>query len=297
MKKILIIGSFMALGIGHAMAASPAPESLRFCTGAENGFYERISSSIGNQFARTTGIKVEQVNTGGSYEVAQKLKDGDCSIGILQSDAVVSLPLPNDIDVTDAHQEAVYWLHPKDGLTTFDKMGDSDNSKKYAIALVQGGGSQVTMAKFASTDKDYAGIRIVEFDDWMTAGKAIAQGFTTKNGEKILVAGGLYVGRIGGMTSDITKLYSGQIQIGQIKDSDFLKAKDQNGAPLYTECQIEKEKANGLSLSSWGAADTYCLRAQIVYNKAITEGLDRATTSKINRAMTESIASGVASYK
>ena len=286
----------MMIGAGHAAADTT---QLHFCTGAEGGFYDKMSHTIGNNIVRETGAKLTVINTGGSYEVAEKLKDGTCDIGLLQGDAVVSLPLPNDIEVTDAHVEAVYWLHPKDGIDDFGKMEKTENAKKYAVAVIRGGGSQVTMAKFATMDKDYAQVRVIEFEDWMQAGKAIAQGFTTRNGEKILVAGGLYVGRMGAMTSDITEDFGSLIQVGEVNDSDFADAKDQNGNALYFKCSIEKAKANGMTLSTFAgrSVDTYCMRAQIVYTNAYTQGADKETARKVNRAVAKAVNSEVKQYR
>lgn len=292
MRYILLLLSVFA---GTAFAA--LPETLKFCTGAEGGFYDKLSQSVGRSIVRGTDMQVEYINTGGSAEVAERLKEGECDIGIMQGDAVASLPLPVDIEVTDAHVETVFWLHPKSGVDDFGKMEDSSNIKKYAVALVRGGGSQITMKKFAMLDKDYEKVRIVEFDDWMQAGKAIAQGYTTRNGERIEIAGGLYVGRAGAITSDITEDFGTLIQVGEVNDNDFADAKDANDNPLYSKCSLNEKQTSGLKTSTTLDADTYCMRAQIVYNNAFHNALDKADARKVSRMVAKGVNQEVKQYR
>lgn len=45
------------------------------------------------------------------------------------------------------------------------------------------------MKNWVATDKDYEGARIVEFDDWYSAAEAVAQGYVSRAGVRIEIAG------------------------------------------------------------------------------------------------------------
>ena len=270
--------------------ANAAPPTLRFCSGGEGGFYEKLASSIGSMIVKQTGSELQVLNTGGSVDNAEKLKDRECDIAVIQNDAVISLPMPADLKVVDAHTEVVYWLHGKAGVDDFGKMEDDKVAAKYAFAEVAGSGALVTVKNWIKTDKDYEGARIVEFENWYSAAEAVAQGYVVKAGVRIEIAGMLYVGRAGQITSDITEDFGQQILIGEVNDSSFEDAKDANNNPLYTHCSVEKANWSGLkSSNSFKDPRTYCLRAQVAFNNAYLTGLDDALAKKVRRAVDKGV--------
>jgi hypothetical protein len=283
----------LAVLLSVSAIASAAPPTLRFCTGGEGGFYESLGTSIGNTIAKQDGGEVKVINTGGSVENAEKLKDGACDIAVIQNDAVISLPMPADLKVSDAHQEVIYWLHGKAGVDDFGKMEKDSVAAKYAFAAVSGSGALVTVRNWIKTDKDYEGARIVEFDDWYSAAEAVAQGYVTKAGVRIEIAGMLYIGRAGKIPSDITADFSKQIMIGEVNDSSFEDAKDANNNPLYTHCTVDKEGQSGLETSTMGKPDTYCLRAQIVFNNDYLKSMAPDEAKKVRRAVDKGVNSVV----
>ena len=287
-KAILLV---MLLSVSAAASATPPP--LRFCSGGEGGFYESLATSIGNTIAKQDGGEVKVINTGGSVENSEKLKDGACDIAVIQNDAVISLPMPADLKVSDAHQEVIYWLHGKAGVDDFGKMEKDSVAAKYAFAAVSGSGALVTVRNWIKTDKDYEGARIVEFDDWYSAAEAVAQGYVTKAGVRIEIAGMLYIGRAGKIPNDITADFSKQILIGEVNDSSFENAKDANNNPLYTHCVVDKEGQSGLDTSTMGKPDTYCLRAQIVFNNDYLKSMQPDEAKKVRRAVDKGINSVV----
>jgi len=256
----------LALLLTVSGLASATPSTLNFCTGGEGGFYQDLGTAIGNSIVKGTSIQLNVVTTGGSVENAELLKDGDCDIAIMQADAAVTKPLPTDVKIVDGHQEVVYWLHGKTGVDDFGKMEEDSIAKKYAFAAVAGSGALVTVRNWIETDSDYKGAVVVEFDDWYAAAEAVAQGYVKKAGVTVEIAGMLYIGRPGKITSDITEDFGAQILIGEVNDSSFANAKDANGNPLYTQCSVDSKQTNGLKTSTLTSPDTYCLRAQIVYN-------------------------------
>lgn len=288
--KRLIVAALLGLAAQASFAADVPP--LRFCTGGEGGFYERLGQAIGGAIVKQTKGQLDVINTGGSVENAEKMKDGECDIAIMQADAVISLPMPTDIKVVDSHTEVVYWLHSKAGVDDFGKMDSSSNSGKFAVAEVSGSGALTTVKNWVKIDKGYEGVRIVEFDDWYSAAEAVAQGYVTKAGVRIEIAGMLYVGRPGGLPADITEDFGGQIKVGQVKDGDFAKPVDANDNPLYSKCSVAE--TNGLETSTtFGKPDTYCMRAQVVFNNAYLAPLPTAEAKKVRRSIDKGINSTV----
>jgi len=284
MRKILL-----AVSLAMFASAAFAVPDLRFCTGGEGGFYEGLGTSIGNAIVKQDGGVLKVLNTGGSVENAERLKDGTCDIAVIQNDAVISLPMPADLKVSDAHVEVVYWLHGKAGVDDFGKMEKDSVAAKYAFAAVSGSGALVTVRNWIKTDKDYEGARIVEFDDWYSAAEAVAQGYVSKAGVRIEIAGMLYIGRAGKIPSDITADFGKQILIGEVNDDSFENAKDANNNPLYTHCEVDKESRSGLDTSTTGKPDTYCLRAQIVFNNEYLKGLAPGDVKKVRQSVDKGI--------
>lgn len=281
--------------IFSAFAQASPPPVLKFCTGGVGGFYEGLGTSIGGKITNELGTKLMVLTTGGSVDNAKKLKTGECDIAIIQSDAVITQPMPASFKAVNAHEEVVYWLFPKGGpVDDFGDMEDDTVAKKYAFATVKGSGAAVTLNNWIKTDKDYAGAVPVEFKDWYSAAEAVAQGFTMDSGVRVDIAGMLYIGRLGMLPADITSDFGTQIVVGEVKDSSFADAKDANGNALYTECAIPKGKTSGLERSN-GFSDqkTYCLRAQVVFNNAYLNGLDDAETTAVRRAVDKGINSTV----
>lgn len=266
-----------------AMAETPA--SLNFCTGGEGGFYEGLGTDIGKTIIKGTAIKLNVINTGGSVENAEQMKDGTCDIAVIQADAVITQPLPSDVKVVDAHEEVVYWLHGKSGVKDFGEMENDATAKKYAVAAVTGSGALVTVKHWIETDADYKGVVIVEFDDWYAAAEAVSQGYVKKAGVTVEIAGMLYVGRAGKVSTEITEDFGSSLLIGEVNDDSFASAKDANGNPLYRHCSIDSTQTSGIKTSTTLSPDTYCLRAQIVYNSGWHQGdkkLRKAVDKGIN---------------
>lgn len=286
MKFVTVLAAVIFSSVSFAQEV----QTLSVCTGGEGGFYESLGTGIGNSISKKAGVGVEIINTGGSVENAELMKDGDCAMAIMQADAVTSLPLPTDIKVTDAHTEQVLWLFPKGGeVEDFGMMEKDAISKKYAVAVVAGSGSQVTVRNWEQTDKDYAGIRYVEFEDLYSAAEAVAQGFVQKAGVRIEIAGMIYVSRPGIIPADITEDFGKYIIVGEVNDGSFLSSKDVNGNPLYFQCSVDSRKTSGLDTSTFGDPDTYCMKAQVVYNNEFHADMERKQGRAFRRAVDKSI--------
>lgn len=289
MKKASMLVLLLGALSGQAVFANTVPTKMTFCTGGEGGAYEALGQDVGKAITRVTGAELQVLNTGGSVENAELMKDGECNIAVIQADVALTSPLPSDVKVTDAHVETVYWLHNKDGVDDFGKMEQDAIAEKYAVAAVTGSGALITVKNWVKTDKDYESVRVVEFEDWYSAAEAVAQGYVTRAGVRLEIAGMLYIARPGKITADITEDFSNQILIGEVLDDSFANSEDVNHNPLYTKCNIASEAYGGLKTSVFGRPETYCLRAQIVYNNDYHKDLDKADARKVRRAVDKGI--------
>ena len=289
MKKVLLAGlAFLALASPLAYA-----KDLVLCTGADGGFYDTWGKTLGTDVRSQSGgkVMVTFLNTKGSVDSAAKLKKGECDMAILQADAVTSRPMPADLAVTDGHQEAIYWIHGEKGVKNLDDMADSDN-KNLGIAIVGGSGAEVTLRNFGNVDPKFKDLNIVPFTSWFRAAKATSEGRIRKGGNDILIAGMVYVGRQGNISTEITGEFKDTLSVGEIDVSSFKNVKDANGQPLYVSCPVGK--TNGMKTSTkWADPDTYCVRAQIVYNNEAFANMDEDEASDIQTLLDKVIIQNV----
>lgn len=269
--------------------AAVAAEPLKICTGGEGGAYEGLGQGIGADFAQKTKLEYEVLNTGGSIENADKLSDGECQMAIMQADAVVSRGLPRDIVVTNAHVEAIYWIHGADGLSDFADITDDENKAK-AVAIVDGSGAEVTLQNFGEVDKDYKNVKTVSFADWYDAAEAAFNGYTMKAGVRTQIAGLVYVGRPGFvLNKEVMSTFGKGLTVGEIDESNFKNAKDANGNQLYTSCEIKNEDITPLKADTILKPDTFCIRAQVVYNNEYHNKMDKAEARTVKRAVSRAV--------
>ena len=291
MKRMFLAVLVLMTFAFQAFAAEP--KTLNFCTGAEGGFYDGFGRQVGNDAKKMAKglLNVDYKITEGSVTSASMFKNGECDIAILQADAVTSRPMPTDIAISDGHVEAIYWLHSAKGVKDFEDMS-SDTNKNMGIAIVTGSGAEVTLRNFGLVDKKYKDLNIIGFDDWFSAAKAAAAGKIRRSGNDIPIAGMIYVGRPGNISSEVTGEFKDDLTIGSIDVSSFKDVKDGTGSPLYTKCKVGA--TNGIKADgSWTDPETYCVHAQIVYNNAIFEDMDKAQARDIRKALDKSIVQNV----
>ena len=53
----------LAVLLSVSVLASAAPPTLRFCTGGEGGFYEKLGATIGSAITKQTGGELKVINT------------------------------------------------------------------------------------------------------------------------------------------------------------------------------------------------------------------------------------------
>lgn len=289
-KMIYAVLALMAMSFN---AFANEPKTLNFCTGSPEGYYTSIGQVVGTDIQSNSKglVVVKFINTKGSVDSATRLKSGECDIAILQADAVTSRPMPVDISTTDAHPEAIFWIHGKNSkVKDFADLSDSDY-KNAGVAIVDGSGAEVTLRNFGNVDKDYKDLNVVGFKNWRWAAKAAAEGKIRKGGVEIPIAGLIYVGRMGKISGEITGEFKEDLRIGEIDVSAFKKVKDANGNQLYFTCEVTN--SNGIETSTTLKPDTYCLRAQFVYNNAFFEGMDEDEAELLQTVVDKAIVRNV----
>jgi hypothetical protein len=290
MKKMLVAALAMMAMSFNVFAIEG--KTLNFCGGAEGGFYESFAKQIANDVAKAAKVQVDVLQTEGSVSSAQMLKDGDCDVAILQADAVISRPLPADIAVSDAHREAIYWMFGKGGVKDFGDMSDKEHKNK-GIAVVEGSGAEVTLRNFGNVDKDFKDLNVIVFDDWFSAAKAAADGKVRRAKNDIPIAGMVYIGRPGNISSEITGEFKEDLTIGEIDVSSFKDVKDAIGGQLYSTCELTDKQTNGLKTATTFKPDTFCVNAQIVYNNELFEGLDKKDARLLRKSLDKAIVQNV----
>lgn len=291
MKKMLLAVSLMLASF--AVFATEG-KTITFCGGADGGFYDGFARQLARDVNQNGKVNVAVLQTKGSVDSAAMLKADDCQVALLQADAVISRPLPGDVSISDAHKEAIYWIHPKNGpVKDFADMKDDEN-KNLGIAIVDGSGAEVTLRNFGNVDKDYKDLNIVPFKSWFAAGKATAEGKVRRSKADIQIVGMIYVGRPGNISSEITGEFKDMLSIGEIDVSSFKDVKDAIGGQLYSVCEIDSSQTNGLETSNrFGKPDTYCVNAQVVYNNELFEGMDEKDATKLQTVLDKAIVQNV----
>ena len=282
MKKMFAALAMMAIS-SIALAAPP----LTFCTGGPNGGYESMGKSVGkaivDRLRNTSPTELKVLNTGGSIDNGEKIQNGSCVMAIMQADAIAARGL-RGVKVTNVYQEAIYWMHNKNGIQDFADMSKEEN-KNLGIAYVKGSGVAATLDNFGAVDEDYKDLNLIEFDDWEYAADAAAEGFTEVGGKNIKIAGMLYISRPGMLPASITGDYSNALQIGDVDEESFTKAKDYNGNQLYTVCEIKRGDTGPMKTSGWGNPDTLCMNAQIVFNNEYLDSVPEAERQVVKKAV------------
>lgn len=294
-QMFLAVLALMAFSFNVSAVESKA---LHFCGGAAGGFYDGFADTIGKDIVQKSGglATVEIIKTKGSVDSASKLKNGTCDIAILQADAVTSRPMPNDITTTDAHQEAIFWIHPVNGPVKDFADLSKEEFKNYGVAIVDGSGAEVTLRNIGNVDKDFKDLNVIGFKNWRWAAKAVAEGKVRKSGNDLRIAGMIYVGLQGRLSSEITGEFREQLNIGQVEVSAMKNVKDFNGTPMYVSCPIVN--TNGLDTSnSWGKPDTFCLRAQVVYNNDVFKDMEDQDAEALQTAVDKAVVQGVKNQK
>lgn len=278
MKKLLLVTAMFS--------ASVMSNDLVIATGGEGGGYESLGKTLKQYIQKQAARKqvdfdFEVINSNGSVENIELLNDGDAQIAIVQADALNVNKPSVPVRTKSAYKETVFWIYnKKNGV---EDLEDIEGSDKKLVVLVDGSGATITMKSFVQEDKGYSKNleNAVYADDNYDAADIVSEG--RYNGKQ--VAGMLYVGK--SIPVEIAKDFKG-LAIGELTDSDFNDAKDIAGEPLYTNCDVETVKINGMATSTIFDPSTICVNAMVVYadtfetraeTKAVKKGINKALRS------------------
>jgi TRAP-type uncharacterized transport system substrate-binding protein len=278
MKKI----NFLLLAAAVCVASTSAADDFVIATGGEGGGYERqgkiLATHIDKQLNKAKQrMDIEVINSTGSVENLELLNSGEAQMAIVQADAMNVMPPSISFKAKASQIETVFWVY--NVKNDFDDLEDVEGTDAL-IVLVDGSGAMVTMQSFAKEDSGYKKTldNAILADDLYDAFDIVSEG--KQNGKK--VAGLLYVSTR--IPSEVATDFKGKVLIGEATDSDFNDAEDVNGDSLYTNCDVNKAMAGGLT-DSWGSIETVCVQSMVVYNtdmenrkiaKAVKKGVNKA---------------------
>lgn len=280
MKK-LMIGVLLSMATMTTQA-----DDFIIATGSEGGGYEALGHRIVEQIKKGADRKkgvdfdLEVLNTNGSLENIELYDDGEVQASIVQADALQVSPPNRPYKSRSAHQEVIYWFaNKKNGYTDLE---DIEGKKDVLMVIVEGSGASVTMANFVQEDKGYQNNldKAILADDLYDAMDIVSEG--TYEGKK--VAGVLHVTRVGKLSSELREDFGRKIVIGEMTDSDFNDAKDENGADLYTKCEVTKRAAAGFQTATVFKPDTLCMTAKVIYTQDFE---DKKARKVIKKAITK----------
>jgi hypothetical protein len=287
--KRMLLSLCLLLTASFAFADTAPLKTMSFCGGATGGFYDAVANQIGYTLNKTNKVKVNVVSTNGSLDSANKLKDGDCDMAILQSDAVISRPMPINITVIDGHEEMIFWLHSKKGVKDFADLTDKDNINK-GVAVIEKGGTEITIRNFGRSDKALENLNVIPFDSWWDAARAVVEGTARNSGKQIPIAGMLYIGRPGTIPQEILADYKADLIVGSTSVDSLKSLKDANGQPLYTNCSVDDKASNGITVPGmFTNPSTFCLKAQVVYNNDFFAGMPDKDARELRKTVDQTV--------
>lgn len=155
MKKIFVtlaaalVGALSMTGV----AAADQP-TLKFCTGSATGNYEYTGQTLAAQLRGD--VKVETVQTAGSWENLDKIKNGDCDGAVVQSDALYLYTQENVNAINVFTMDTLYteYFHLLCNRSSgVEEFGDL-NSKTLVFSGGRGSGADVTLRGLIRADKE-----------------------------------------------------------------------------------------------------------------------------------------------
>ena len=202
MKKLVF---FLMLVLFSSMAFAESP--LRLTTGGSKGVYFNVAAPhivkwVGN------GFKIEVMNSKGSLENIQRIKNGEADAAIVQYDALVTDGKNLDVTMVAAlYDEYVQLITLKDGPKSIK---DFKPGMKIAMGST-GSGSHVTWTSFCTEDESYKEI----VPDALPADARAFSALESGNIDGIIVVGGLGYPAIANAAS------RGIFKISAVDDYDF----------------------------------------------------------------------------
>ena len=280
-------GIFAVFGMVAAMVFSaPAmANTIRLCTGAEDGNYYAAGKAIERMSGKS--LQIEVVPTQGTIDNLDRVLNVDttsadaCDAMIGQPDGPVyiSRKTPGAAktlrQVGELHRE---YLHVLCSMASgVDDLGDLSGTTKYNVAIgEEGSGAWLIWQNIIAEDESYANVP-VSGEGGIVALSAVASDITTC----MLVPAGLGNGTVA--TADDS--YSTSVALVPANDKDFNDAVDIRGKPLYQYVDIPGKTYQKLQSGFFGSSvSTISWRAGVYVNT------DRVKDSKVLSSFIQAVA-------
>lgn len=268
MKNIIIASAIILMS---ATAFAQTPQNIRFCSGPSGGNYEFSALEIAKNYNSSGKGKIDVINTRGSIENLDKLRDNQCDIAIVQNDAlrVYNKSSRNAQKVErlgKLYNEYVHFIcNRKSNITRITQL-----SPAITVAIgPQGSGSSVTWESFKQSDeKLYGPIPTVPFGGL----KAVEKTAEGTEAQCMIFTSAL---RSSYVVNDIDAIHGKNLVLADADDSDFDNAKDANQS-IYSREEIPSDTYKGLqkgrgTFGGLGSVSTVAVSAIIVTSADFSE--------------------------
>lgn len=227
-KKMFLSIAFAAAAMFATSAMAQDAPVLKFCGGAKGGVYDFTANVLASQLADS--VRVEVVNTKGSWENLQKIASGECDAGMTQSDGLYlySQENPNALELfpLDENLYTEYFhliCNRKSGVTQFSDL----NKETTVYSGGRGSGADTTLRGLIASDVQYGG---GDYKDVPLSNEGGVPALIKLNGGKGACMA--YTGAPGSkfITGDASK-FADNLVIVPVEDKDFNDAEytDSNG--------------------------------------------------------------------
>jgi len=247
MKKVFVLMIFAILVCNVAFAGD-----LVMATGSEKGVYHKIGSFfLPKQLDGK--MTIQCVNTQGSAENVQLLKDGRVQAAMLQMDALILNP---DLEVEIVgltHKEYVHLITRKDGPSSISDFGKNN---KIAVGRADSG-TQITWNSFCKEDDSYKAVPTVPL-----AGTIALSKLSAGEIDGIIMVSGLRGGDV--MRANENK----DFKLSKVDDWDFNDT-EYRGKKVYEFSEISPSVYPGLTPGMFaGSVKTITIPAVLVVSSA-----------------------------
>lgn len=231
MRKIFVAIVFLFI-FANTILAAPPSIIIKIATGRESGVYNSKAGPLLQQ--QMGSLKSELIQTNGSVQNIEMLKNNEVDIIFCQLDALISAAnVANDIIlIKRMYPEYVHLIVNQGGKSSITKF-DLKNSK---IAIgPDGGGGWITWKSICLSDKKYADVATIPVGGM----RALAL-LESHEVNAVMLVGGLGLGDVLKANDDGDKF-----GLAAMDDSDFSKTKYKN-EKLYESVDIPKVTYPGL---------------------------------------------------
>jgi len=223
----------LTLGVATSPALSQDKPTFRLCTGNASLNYYKAGHILRS---KSTQTNVDVVETAGSIDNLDKIVDGQCDGGFVQSDALLVYSAKNAKAISSIERAGALYKEQAHLLCNRDAGVDrivDVNSNKFTIAVgPQGSGANTTWEAFVLADRDRYGPVLTDTRSGLRALAAVADGSQVQCALFIAALNSPFIKNDAGSLGD-------KIVLAGTDDGDMgAVAKDSRGSAVYTYDKI-----------------------------------------------------------